>query len=140
MQHAYWGQSNSEAQIGDFLRQNAIQFRNFEDEDELFDYVVDRLRRGKVVGWSQGRFEWGPRALGNRSILADPRNAEMKDIVNSKIKFREPYRPFAPSVISEHAEKYFDLLEHTGTIQQDTCFTWFRFTRATGRLYPPLPI
>ena len=63
MQHAYWGQSNSEAQIGDFLRQNAIQFRNFEDEDELFDYVVDRLRRGKVVGWSQGRFEWGPRAL-----------------------------------------------------------------------------
>ncbi len=111
MQHAYWGQSNSEAQIGDFLRQNAIQFRNFEDEDELFDYVVDRLRRGKVVGWSQGRFEWGPRALGNRSILADPRNAEMKDIVNSKIKFREPYRPFAPSVISEHAEKYFDLPE-----------------------------
>jgi carbamoyltransferase len=111
MQHAYWGRSNSEGQIGDFLRQNAIQFRHFENEEELFDYVIDRLREGKVVGWSQGRFEWGPRALGSRSILADPRNAAMKDIVNSKIKFREPYRPFAPSVISECAEKYFDLPE-----------------------------
>ena len=65
--------------------------------------------RGQVVGWSQGRFEWGPRALGNRSILADPRNPDMKDIVNAKIKFREPYRPFAPSVLAECAEKYFDL-------------------------------
>jgi carbamoyltransferase len=65
--------------------------------------------RGKVVGWSHGRFEWGPRALGNRSILADPRNPEMKDIVNIKIKFREPYRPFAPSVLAEQAEKYFEL-------------------------------
>jgi len=111
MHHAYWGRFNSEGQIGDFLRQNAIQFRHFENEEELFDYVIDRLREGKVVGWSQGRFEWGPRALGSRSILADPRNAAMKDIVNSKIKFREPYRPFAPSVISECAEKYFDLPE-----------------------------
>lgn len=109
MQHAYWGHSNSEAQIGDFLRQNAIPFRYFEDDDELLDHVVEGLTQGKVIGWSQGRFEWGPRALGNRSILADPRNPEMKDIVNTKIKFREPYRPFAPSVIAECAEKYFDL-------------------------------
>ena len=109
MQHAYWGRSDSDAQIGDFLRQNAIPFRYFEDDDELLDHVVDRLMRGQVVGWSQGRFEWGPRALGNRSILADPRNPEMKDIVNAKIKFREPYRPFAPSVLAECAEKYFDL-------------------------------
>jgi carbamoyltransferase len=109
MQHAYWGRSNSDAQIGDFLRQNAIPFRYFEDDDELLDHVVERLMRGQVVGWSQGRFEWGPRALGNRSILADPRNLEMKDIVNAKIKFREPYRPFAPSVLAECAEKYFDL-------------------------------
>ena len=62
-----------------------------------------------MVGWYQGRFEWGPRALGNRSILADPGNPEMKDIVNAKIKFREPYRPFAPSVLAERAEHYFDL-------------------------------
>jgi len=109
MQHAYWGRSNSDAEIGDFLRQNAIPFRHFDDENELLDHVVDRLTQGQVIGWSQGRFEWGPRALGNRSILADPRNPGMKDIVNAKIKFREPYRPFAPSVLAECAEKYFDL-------------------------------
>jgi carbamoyltransferase len=109
MQHAYWGRSNSDAEIGDFLRRNAIPFRHFNDENNLLDYVVERLLQGKVVGWSQGRFEWGPRALGSRSIIADPRNPEMKDIVNAKIKFREPYRPFAPSVLAECAEKYFDL-------------------------------
>ena len=109
MQHAYWGRNNSDAEISDFLRQNGIPFRCFENDDQLLDQVVERLIQGKVIGWSQGRFEWGPRALGNRSILADPRNPDMKDIVNAKIKFREPYRPFAPSVLAECAEKYFDL-------------------------------
>jgi carbamoyltransferase len=109
MKHAYWGRSNSEAEISEFLRTNNILHRRLKDEDELVDTVVDRLISGKVVGWSQGRFEWGPRALGNRSILADARNPEMKDIVNAKIKFREPYRPFAPSVLAECAEKYFEL-------------------------------
>jgi carbamoyltransferase len=109
MQHAYWGRSNSDAEIGDFLRQNGIPFRHFSDDNDLLDHVVERLIRGKVIGWSQGRFEWGPRALGSRSIIADARNPDMKDIVNAKIKFREPYRPFAPSVLSECAEKYFDL-------------------------------
>lgn len=109
MQHAYWGRSNSDAEIGDFLRQNSIPFRHFSDDNELLDHVVERLMQGKVIGWSQGRFEWGPRALGSRSIIADPRNPDMKDIVNAKIKFREPYRPFAPSVLAECAEKYFDL-------------------------------
>jgi carbamoyltransferase len=109
MQHAYWGRQNSDAETYDFLVNNGIPFRHLDDEDELLDQVVERLVHGKVVGWSQGRFEWGPRALGNRSILADPRNREMKDIVNAKIKFREPYRPFAPSVLAECAEKYFDL-------------------------------
>jgi carbamoyltransferase len=61
-----------------------------------------------VIGWFQDGFEWGPRALGHRSILADPRRADMKDIVNTKIKFREPYRPFAPSVLNEHVHTYFD--------------------------------
>ena len=73
--------------------------------------VVDRLQSGKVIGWCQGRFEWGPRALGNRSIIADPRRPDMKDIVNTKIKFREPYRPFAPSVLVERTGEYFDLSE-----------------------------
>ena len=109
MRHASWGRANSNAEISDFLDDNAVPFRHFDDDDELLDQVVDRLMQGKVVGWSQGRFEWGPRALGNRSILADPGNPGMKDIINAKIKFREPYRPFAPSVLAQCAEKYFDL-------------------------------
>jgi carbamoyltransferase len=111
MQHAAWGRSNSDAEIRDFLQQNGIPFRCFENDDQLLDCVVERLVQGRVIGWSQGRFEWGPRALGNRSILADPRNADMKDIVNAKVKFREPYRPFAPSVLAECAGKYFDLAQ-----------------------------
>jgi carbamoyltransferase len=71
--------------------------------------MQDCLEAGKVVGWFQGRSEWGPRALGNRSILADPRRADMKDIVNTKIKFREPFRPFAPSVIEDQTATYFVL-------------------------------
>jgi len=108
MQHAYWGKSYSRGEISGFLTENHISHREIQNEDQLLDLVVDRLMQGKVIGWYQGRFEWGPRALGNRSILADARNPEMKDIVNAKIKFREPYRPFAPSVLSECTEKYFD--------------------------------
>jgi carbamoyltransferase len=109
MQHAYWGRENSDGEISDFLTQNNIAHERFGNEDQLLDRVVERLTGAQVVGWSQGRFEWGPRALGNRSIIADPRNPEMKEIVNAKIKFREPYRPFAPSVLAESAEKYFEL-------------------------------
>jgi carbamoyltransferase len=109
MQHAYWGRANSESEIGDFLRQNNIKHTRYDNEDQLLDAVVNQLTHAKVIGWAQGRFEWGPRALGSRSILADPRNPDMKDIVNTKIKFREPYRPFAPSVLAESAEKYFEL-------------------------------
>jgi len=109
MEHAYLGRCYSADEIAGFLRENRIPHRQIEEEGALLNAVVDRLVNAKVVGWYQGRFEWGPRALGNRSILADPRNPEMKDIVNSKIKFREPYRPFAPSVLAEDAETYFDL-------------------------------
>ncbi len=76
-------------------------------ERELLNYVVGKLAEGKVVGWFEGRAEFGPRALGARSILADPRNAEMRDTVNSKIKFREQFRPFAPAVLEEYAKEYF---------------------------------
>jgi carbamoyltransferase len=65
------------------------------------------LSDGHVIGWYQGRMEWGPRALGNRSILADPRRADMKNVINSKVKFREPYRPFAPSVLEEDVNGFF---------------------------------
>lgn len=109
MDHAYWGRSYTSNEVSTFLEQSGITHRRMEDDDALLDDVVERLRQGKVVGWFQGRFEWGPRALGNRSILADPRNPAMKDIVNTKIKFREPYRPFAPSVSASCAETYFEL-------------------------------
>src|SRR5207245_1877981 len=106
MQHAFWGEQHTNGDVERFLKESGIRYERFEDEEKLIDRVVDRLQEGKVIGWSQGRFEWGPRALGNRSILADPRRADMKDIVNNKIKFREPYRPFAPSVLAEKAENY----------------------------------
>jgi len=109
MEHAYWGRSYSSGEISKFLRESNIPHQQLDNDDALLDGVVERLMRGKVIGWFQGRFEWGPRALGNRSIIADPRNPEMKDIVNAKIKFREPYRPFAPSVLAECTERYFDL-------------------------------
>jgi carbamoyltransferase len=111
MEHAYWGEEHDPGEIEGFLRGENIPYRHIGDEEKLIAYAVDQLQDGKVIGWSQGRFEWGPRALGNRSILADPRRADMKDIVNTKIKFREPFRPFAPSVLTEKAEQFFALPE-----------------------------
>jgi len=109
MEHAYWGEEHPPHAIEQSLKRDGTRYQRYEDEAKLIARVVDCLDAGKVVGWLQGRFEWGPRALGNRSILADPRRADMKDIVNTKVKFREPYRPFAPSVVAERAEEYFEL-------------------------------
>ena len=104
MEHAYWGKSYTDAEIGDYLRGAGIAHTRCSHEDELLDRVVDHLRKGHVIGWFQNRFEWGPRALGARSIIADPGRLDMKDIVNTKIKFREPFRPFAPSVLVDAAD------------------------------------
>ena len=109
MEHACWGQEYSDSEVRAFLEEAGIPYTYLEDEEALIDRVVEAIVDGQVVGWFQGRFEWGPRALGNRSILADPRRSDMKEIVNTKIKFREPYRPFAPSILAERAEEYFDL-------------------------------
>lgn len=109
MDHAYWGQEYNSHDIRVAFEKTGIEGRQIEDESKLVDLTVDRLTAGKVVGFFQGRFEWGPRALGNRSILADPRRPETKDLVNNKIKFREPFRPFAPSVVVEACPQYFDL-------------------------------
>jgi len=77
-------------------------------EEELVKAAARHLANGKILGWFQGRMEWGPRALGNRSILADPRRAEMKDILNQRIKHRETFRPFAPSILEEATGEYFE--------------------------------
>ena len=111
MQHAYWGQTYGPDDVRGSLESSGLRGTYVEDQDKLVDITVDRLLHGQVVGWFQNRFEWGPRALGNRSIIADPRRPEMKDLVNSKIKFREPFRPFAPSVLAEECQTYFDLPE-----------------------------
>jgi len=112
--NAYWGEEYSDSEIKKFLDDNCMKYEVAKSEDELLEKTVEGLVSGKVVGWFQGRFEWGPRALGNRSILADPRRADMKDIVNIKIKFREPYRPFAPSVLKENVSEYFDIPKGDG--------------------------
>lgn len=109
MEHAFWGKEYEEESIRKFLDENSIKYERITEDNKLFDRVVETLISGEIVGWYQGRFEWGPRALGNRSILADPRRADMKDIVNIKIKFREPFRPFAPSVIEPAVKEYFEL-------------------------------
>jgi carbamoyltransferase len=110
MEHAYWGAAYSEQEMLSAIQGSGYTCEQLDDE-ALTDRVVDCLTAGKVVGWYRGRFEWGPRALGNRSILADPRKGEMKEVVNTKIKFREPFRPFAPVVLEERASEYFHLPE-----------------------------
>ena len=107
MEHAFWGAAYGDAEVHTFLDRENVRYEAL-GESAVLDRTVDALTSGQVVGWFQGRFEWGPRALGHRSILADPRRAGMKDIVNTKIKFREPYRPFAPSVLANRVHEYFD--------------------------------
>ncbi len=103
------GPSFSRGEIEQFLREQAIPFRRLDDEGELVESVARLLAEGKVVGWFQGRMEFGPRALGARSILADPRPSDMQARLNLKIKFRESFRPFAPCVLKEKASDWFEL-------------------------------
>ncbi|OIO30488.1 MAG: hypothetical protein AUJ18_07205 [Candidatus Hydrogenedentes bacterium CG1_02_42_14] len=109
LDHAYWGEEFNQGEIEDFLKTTGAKWERIEDDEKLFSLITENLQKKKVIGWMQGRAEWGPRALGNRSILADPRFAEMKDIVNSKIKFREAFRPFAPSVALESVKDHFEM-------------------------------
>lgn len=109
MEHAYHGADVTDDDARAFLDGEGIAHESYADDERLAARIVDALVDGKVVGLCNGRFEWGPRALGARSILADPRHEDMKRIVNTKIKFREPFRPFAPVVPEEHASRYFDV-------------------------------
>lgn len=116
MDHAYWGPQFSDEEYqtlldergADIAAQNCMVTR-MEDEAALCRNTAKAVADGKVVGWFQGRMEWGPRALGNRSIVGDPRRANMKDILNLKIKRRESFRPFAPSVLREAVPEWFDV-------------------------------
>jgi len=98
-----------DAEVRAFLDQEGAPYRHFDNEDELCDFVSEQLANEKVVGWMQGRMEFGPRALGSRSILGDARSREMQSVMNLKIKFRESFRPFAPSVLQDNVDEYFEM-------------------------------
>jgi len=106
--NVYLGPHYSNDIIKKFFDFKKIPYKKFERQ-ELLERTAKLIFEQNVVGWYQGRLEWGPRALGNRSILADPRNGKMKDILNEKIKHRESFRPFAPSILEEHTSEYFEL-------------------------------
>ncbi len=114
MNHAYWGSQFSDEEIGQEIRDRGAALealrctRELLDEDSLCARTARRIAEGAVVGWFQGRMEWGPRALGNRSIVCDPRRADMKQILNAKIKRRESFRPFAPSVLRSAVREWFE--------------------------------
>ncbi|HEX8168945.1 MAG TPA: carbamoyltransferase C-terminal domain-containing protein [Thermoanaerobaculia bacterium] len=115
MDHAYWGPSYSDGEIdravaarqSDLEEAHCVLHRE-RNERELCARTAEQIAKGNVVGWFQGRMEWGPRALGNRSIVCDPRRADMKDILNHKIKRRESFRPFAPSILRESVGEWFE--------------------------------
>jgi len=105
----YLGPLFSTRMVEQFLDKNNIQYYRFKDENGLVDKTAKLIYENNIVGWFQGRMEWGPRALGARSILANPLNPEMQNILNKKVKHREEFRPFAPAVLYEEAPKYFEV-------------------------------
>ena len=115
MRHAYVGPRFDREHILSFLRRRADELagqncllESIHDSDILCTRAARAIADGLVVGWFQGRMEWGPRALGNRSILCDPRRTDMKEILNARIKKRESFRPFAPSILREHVRNWFE--------------------------------
>jgi carbamoyltransferase len=107
-QGSYWGPSYDDGYVDAYLKAQRIPHRRLSDE-EISEVVAELIAQGKVVGWFQGRVEFGPRALGSRSILGDARSPQMQSTMNLKIKFRESFRPFAPSVLADHAHEWFEL-------------------------------
>ena len=108
LKQPFYGKEYSSEEVRNALEEFGMEFHEMSD-GELCQKVAKDIADGKIVGWYQGRFEMGPRALGNRSILADPRNPEMKDILNRRVKFREPFRPFAPAVLRERVSEWFEI-------------------------------
>ena len=112
MDHAYWGPGYSREEIRRAIESQGMAQKGYHlielSESELMKQTARHIADGKIVGWFQGRAEWGPRALGNRSIVADPRRPEMKEILNRRIKHREIFRPFAPSILAEATSEYFE--------------------------------
>jgi len=115
MSHAYWGPAYTDGEIEQVIAGYSEEIRSngcksyFLNEENLYKEIAQKISNGNIVGWFQGAMEWGPRALGNRSILADPRSSNIRQILNEKIKRRESFRPFAPSVLSEDFRNWFSI-------------------------------
>ncbi len=109
MQGSYLGPSFDELDIGLFVRDNHIKYKKYSNFKDVYQVISSHLAKGKIVGWFQGRMEYGPRALGNRSILGNPRKTDMQKKLNLKIKYRESFRPFAPAVLAERVLDYFSI-------------------------------
>lgn len=107
LEHAYLGAAFTDERIEDALEQAELKATELTDA-ELYNQTAGLISQGNVVGWFQGQMEWGPRALGNRSIVVDPRDADMKEVLNERIKKREPFRPFAPSILEDYTSEYFE--------------------------------
>jgi carbamoyltransferase len=107
MEHAFTGPQYTDEEYAAAIAAGGLESEIVPDE-RLFGLVAERIAAGEVVGWFQGRMEFGPRALGNRSIVVDPRRDDMKDILNARIKHREPFRPFAPSILAEATGEWFE--------------------------------
>ena len=125
MTHSFWGDEFGADKIENLLTEyqneflkTGVKMRRFDDEDSLCQWTVKKIAEGNVVGWFQGRMEWGARALGNRSILADPRRSGIREIINLKIKIREKFRPFAPSIKEEAIDEYFIKAVHDPFMSQ----------------------
>ncbi|NOR53321.1 MAG: hypothetical protein GQ536_04465, partial [Candidatus Aminicenantes bacterium] len=103
------GPAYDDEQICKFLDSVSAKYHSYKDNDQLIDKVADLINQEKVIGWFEGRMEFGPRALGNRSIIGDARSEKMQSVMNRKIKFRESFRPFAPCVLGEHVHDYFEM-------------------------------
>ena len=159
LDRADWGPEFHTASIQQTIRdkdndlsKNGCQLQRIEDSEKRCRWTAERLANGKIVGWFQGRMEWGARALGQRSILADPRRAEMKDVLNARIKQRETFRPFAPSILEESVSEYFEQTELSpfmtmtyqvraekqGVIPAPTHVNGSARLQTVGRLHQPL--
>jgi len=121
LSHVYLGPAYTAREIGNFLESTSIRFKDCRDDnDRLLTFTANKIQEGNVIGWFNGRMEFGPRSLGARSILADPRHPEMRDRINAMVKKREAFRPFAPAILYERARQHFEL-DHCSPFMLETC-------------------
>ncbi|MCP4157886.1 MAG: carbamoyltransferase, partial [bacterium] len=121
MKHVYLGDGYNNDDIFRVLNVTSLKYKDFRGkQDQLISETAKRLEKGRVIGWYQGKMEFGPRALGSRSILADPRNPDMRDRINAMVKKREAFRPFAPVVLENKMKEHFEI-DHPSPFMLETC-------------------